>query len=169
MRSRISLTVAAAFLSLLAGCGEEDTPVTTSATESSWILTDEPEGAVSIVQAKSDAKEGDQITLRGRIGGRKAPLSGESAVFTIIDMELPHCGQMGDEDHCPTPWDYCCETPEDLRANAATVQLVGDGGGAIDPIAGGLEALDEVVVVGTVGPRPSEEVLTIRATRVYKK
>ena len=169
MRTGIVVTLGALTLGMIVGCSDRSGPESTSSNDTGWMLGEEPAGAVSVVEAKATAKEGETVVVRGRIGGRKTPISSESPVFTIVNLEVPHCGQMGEEDHCPTPWDYCCETPEDLRANSATVQLVGDGESAIDPTAGGLAGLDEVVVVGTVGPRPSQDVLTIRATSVFRR
>ncbi|MFG0314793.1 MAG: hypothetical protein ACF8LL_11520 [Phycisphaerales bacterium] len=127
------------------------------------MLTEAPGGDVSITEAKANAKEGDQIVVRGRIGGRHAPISADSPVFTVVDLSLPYCGQLN-EDRCGTPWDYCCETPSTIASNSATVQVVGDG---VDLADAGLEPLDEVVLIGTVGPRPDEQVLTIRASGVY--
>ncbi len=133
-----------------------------------WLLTSMPADAKSVTEAKAEASEGQQIAVRGRIGGRLEPISSDSPVFTIVDMELQHCGQL-EGDSCPSPWDYCCEPQENLRAHAATVQLVTESGEPldIDPVAGGLDALDEVIIVGTVGPRPSADVLTIKATGVH--
>lgn len=130
-----------------------------------WLLTSEPSGAVSITEAKESAREGDTVVIRGRIGGRKAPMSNESTVFTIMDMEIAYCGQHED-DGCSTPWDYCCETPDTIGANSATVQVVGDG--TIDPVGAGLKPLDVIILIGTVGPRPNDQVLTIQATGVYR-
>ncbi|MCA9288741.1 MAG: hypothetical protein KDA05_09170 [Phycisphaerales bacterium] len=134
-----------------------------------WILASMPEDARPVGEIKASAVEGDTVAIRGRIGGRLEPISAESAVFTIVDPAVPSCADM-DEDHCDTPWDYCCEPQENLNANNATIQLV-DAAGRImadtNPIAAGLDPLDEIVVVGTVGPRDNPTVLTIRATGVY--
>ena len=133
-----------------------------------WILTSAPTGDVGILAAKDTATEGDTLVLRGRIGGRMEPLSDDSPVFTIVDLALPHCGEKA-HDSCPTPWDYCCDTPETITAHSATVQLVDAEGRTIDTGAGlTLDPLDEVIVVGTVGPRQSAQVLTVRATGVYR-
>ena len=134
-----------------------------------WILASMPEDARPVGEVKASAIEGDTVAIRGRIGGRLEPIAADSAVFTIVDPAVVSCAEMG-EDHCPTPWDYCCEPRESLNANNATIQLV-DGAGRVmadtNPIAAGLDPLDEVVVVGTVAPRESPTVLTIRATGVY--
>lgn len=167
-----ALTIPTLLVSLaLTACGESTEPTQSQApAKSTWLLTSEPADAASIVDAKANVEEGDQVVVFGRIGGRVEPISADSPVFVIVDLELPHCGQLPD-DQCQTPWDYCCEPRDTLTAHSATVQLV-DANGApldIDPVAGGLSPLDEVVVVGTVGPRPSEEVLTIRATGVHRR
>jgi len=157
----------------LAACGGSESSSDSNAQSAAprganFLLASAPEGAQSVSEAKSAVQEGDSVVVRGRIGGRMAPISGDSPVFLIVDLAIPHCGQM--EDGCPTPWDYCCETPESLLTNSATVQLVDENGAPldVDPLAAGLRNLDEVVVVGTVGPRPSQEVLTIRATAVHR-
>ena len=126
-----------------------------------WVLTGEPAGAVGVAEVKASAQEGDTVVLRGRIGGRRDPMGEGSAVFTVMDLGLPHCGE-NPEDKCATPWDYCCEKPETIRANAATVQAPAAADGA------GFRPLDEVVVVGTVGPRPNPDVLTVVASGVYR-
>ena len=145
----------------LAGCSEE--AGAPEATGASWLLASEPEGAVGVVEAKASAAEGDRVVVRGRIGGRAEALYLGSAVFTILDLGVAHCGE-NPEDGCATPWDYCCETPDSIAANGATVQVAGVESGSL----GGLSPLDEVVIVGTVGPRPTPQVLTITATGVHR-
>ncbi len=166
MRRNRSVAAIALIAFSLAGCGESSPSASVTP---AWVLASEPTGAVSVTDAKSEAIEGATIVVRGRIGGRKEPLSQESSVFTIVDLELPHCGEL-EGDTCSTPWDYCCETPEDIRGNSATVQLVDANGRVfeISPTAGGLEPLDEIVVVGRVGSRPTGDVLTILASGVYR-
>jgi hypothetical protein len=155
----------------LAGCRGNDAQEQSAAPEvvETYLLTAEPADAVSVTAAKAVAAAGDEVVIRARIGGRKAPISEESGVFTVMDLEIPHCGQ-NKGDACPTPWDYCCETSETIKAHSATVQLIGADGTPIahSPAEDGFEPLDEVVLVGTVGPRPTEDVLTVRATGVYR-
>lgn len=173
----VSLTTATTLTLLtLAGCGKADETTTTKAnspavTEAAWMLSTAPAvEAVSVADAKGSATEGDTITLRGRIGGRMKPITPDSPVFLVMDLAVPSCADMGDEDHCPTPWDYCCETPDSITANSATIQIVAPDGSTIetDPMAAGLKPLDEIIVVGTVGPRPNSDVLTILATGVHR-
>lgn len=157
---------------LLAGCGGGDAepvaggPSSTGATTVSWMLDAEPAGVVPVGEAKASASEGDEVVVFGRIGGNRTPMTEGSPVFLIVDKKLPHCGEIPG-DNCPVPWDYCCEPRDSLTANSATVQLV--AGEGADPVAAGLEPLDEVVIVGTVGPRPNQDVFTIMATGVYRR
>ena len=29
------------------------------------------------------------------------------AAFTLVEESLDHCNEMGEADHCATPWDFC--------------------------------------------------------------
>lgn len=131
------------------------------------LLASMPADPVDIIAAKPALAEGETVALRGRIGGSRAPMTGESGVFILMDVSARYCPP---EEGCPTPWDYCCTTPEARIAANATVQLVGTDGAplAADFDALGLEPLDEVVVVGTVGPRPDAGVLVVRATGIHE-
>ncbi|MEQ8770453.1 MAG: hypothetical protein RIB60_08085 [Phycisphaerales bacterium] len=170
-------TITAALIAAAAlfatGCKEQgsSTPTTAAPTSTapSWVLTSAPIDPMSITDAKASAAEGDTITIRGIIGGTMEPLSSESPVFRVVDTGLYNrCVESGD-DHCATPWDYCCAPSEDVAESSATVQLVNADGSPYsgDPTAN-LNPLDEVVLVGTVGPRPNTNILTIKATGVFR-
>lgn len=175
-----TLFVAAVALAALAGCEQSSTETggtTTGAASGSaagaaspaWLLTSAPADTVDVSAAKASASEGDQIAVRGRIGGRSDPMSADSAVFVVMDPAIPSCAD-NPGDTCATPWDYCCEPQEVITANAATIQLVGEDGAplAIDLRKHGIEPLDEVIAVGTVAARPSEQTLIIKATGLYR-
>lgn len=169
MSHRTALAAAIAALALVGACAEKSETASAPRQSSAWLLASMPEGAKPVAEVKIFAREGDTVVVRGRIGGRVEPITKGSPVFIIMDTSIPTCDELED-DHCPTPWDYCCETPEAIAANNATVQLVTQEGAPLtaDLLAEGLKPQDEVVVVGTVGPRPSETVLTIRATGVHR-
>ena len=149
----------------LGGCGGASTPAT-APTPATWLVAALPAGAIPVAEAKQSAREGDQVVVRGRIGGRREPMTAGVAVFVMIDPAIPHC-EIG---KCKAPWDYCCETPESITTNSATVQLVGDNGKpmTIDLGKHALKPLDEIVVVGTVGPRPTPEVFVIKAKEIHR-
>ncbi len=163
MRTELILSTLLIVVSL-GGCGDSTTPAGAD-TGTSWLLAAMPAGAIPVAEAKRTAREGDQVVVRGRIGGRRHPMSPGIAVFVMMDPAIPHC-KIG---ACKIPWDYCCETPESITTNSATVQLVGDTGKPmpLDLEEHGISPLDEVVVVGTVGPRPTDEVFVIHASRLH--
>lgn len=128
-----------------------------------------PAGAmVSPIEAKKTAKVGDTITITGRVGGSGEPFVADRAVFTIVGEALPACSDNPD-DHCSEPWDYCCETKEEITAHSATIQVVDDKG---RPVRTGLKGqngiaeLSEVTVTGKV-VQADEKTLVINATGIY--
>lgn len=152
-----------AFALLLTACGESSS--NESAPTASWKTTTAPTESVSIKEAKAQAAEGDTISLTGVIGGNlDGGISAESGLFLMVDESIPSCDDLPD-DHCKTPWDYCCEPRENLMAGMATVRVVDADGNPI-PL-DGLKPLDKVTVSGTVGARPDEKVLTVTASSVY--
>jgi len=170
--SRSPLCLAALLLlaTSVTGCGEQNTTLPDSTAGSpGWLVEAAPADAVSVKQAKASSEAGDTITMRGRIGGRMEPIAGDSPVFTVMDLSVPSCADIG-EDHCPKPWDYCCEAPESVRENAATVQIIGADGTPVSTSLtdAGLAPLDEVIVMGRVGARPSPDTLTIQASQVHR-
>lgn len=134
------------------------------------FLSAAPGSALDVQAAKGAAKAGDAVVIRGRIGGGDAPFVDGRAMLTIVDPAIKSCDQMGDEDHCPTPWDYCCEPRDHLVAASATVQIVGaDGRPLKASLKGqhGLEPLAEVIVVGTVAVRDEAGTFVVNATGVW--
>lgn len=160
---------------VFAGCSTEAPPTSNDneaasapAEQAAWILEVAPDGATEVAELKKTAKEGDSIVVRGIIGGSRAPIIEGAAVFTVMDRAVPDCSAKGD-DHCKYPWDYCCETPESKVANSATIQVVGEDGKplAIDVGPHGLAPSSDIIVVGTVGPRPNDAVLVINASGIH--
>ncbi|MSR29616.1 MAG: hypothetical protein EXS03_08605 [Phycisphaerales bacterium] len=143
----------------------------TAALPAALMATTEPVGALKILDARKAApKEGDRVAVIGRIGGKRAPFVSNKAVFTIVDPTLQSCVEMGDADHCPRPWDYCCEEKTALANAMASVEVVGADGKPL-PIAlateGTLKPLMLVAVEGTVQGQEGG-VFLIRAERIYR-
>ncbi len=122
-------------------------------------------GATGVGACKKSAKLGDTVTVIGTIGGSRKPFNASRSMFTIVDPGLVKCT----EDHCETPWDYCCEPAESLRSNIAMVEIV-DGDGKALPFsvkgASGLVPMASVAVTGTVVEHNDQGAFTVRATKI---
>jgi hypothetical protein len=97
--------------------------------------------------ARKDAKDADEVTLVGRIGGDANPWVEGQAAFLIVDSALQPCK---DEEGCPTPWDYCCSM-DLLPENKAMVKVVDSSGKTVATDARqllGIKELQTVVVHG---------------------
>ena len=97
----------------------------------------------------------------------KKPWVEGRAAFQLVDLSIKPCP---DDEGCPTPWDYCCQTDK-LPANSATVKLVDAGG---KPVAKGarellgVKELNTVVVRGKA-KRDDAGNLTVLADQIYVK
>lgn len=132
--------------------------------------------ALSPSEARSRVKTGDRVTLIGRVGGSVKPFVDGRAIMTIVDSSLPSCADRPG-DNCARPWDYCCETRQEIAARSATIQVVDERGaplrvdlkgvgGERDGIDYGIRELSEVTVEGTVAA-VGDRVLVLSAERIY--
>ncbi|MBW3540078.1 MAG: hypothetical protein KY476_07405 [Planctomycetes bacterium] len=159
-----------AFLAALAlGCGGGDDGDGANAGAesggSAYVLNAEPAAARGVTDVRKAAKDGDEVTVVGRIGGSADPFVKDLAAFTIVDPKLKPCSP---EEGCPRPWDYCC-TFEGLAEGTAMVQIVDDGGQLVSTDARKLlpvKELSTVVVRGKAKVDP-EGNLTVRANQLY--
>lgn len=167
-----SFAVASSFL--FTACGQDGSEPEAAATAASplehiQVLDTKPADALPVKTAREQLKPGDAAVVFGQIGGVLHPFLDGYAGFVLGDTDIVFCNEMGD-DHCPTPWDACCEDADKLKASRASVQFV-DGAGQILPgsMAGfsGLAGLSEVVVQGTVAEGSTPENLIIEASSIY--
>lgn len=156
------------------GCGESGTQSpdgdrsnATGSADNDLFLTEAPEGAKSVAELKATAKEGDEVVMHVIVGGNMNPMVEGRMAMNVIDADLENpC--MGEDDHCQTPWDYCCTPGEDKTANMAMVQVVDADGRTVS--AGWGEKVGPLAVLtvkGVVGPRASAESLVVNATGIY--
>ncbi|MFO0826971.1 MAG: hypothetical protein U0572_02390 [Phycisphaerales bacterium] len=144
-------------------------PPSADAIPSSIFLKEKPKDAKPVRDSKSAAKPGDKVTVVGRIGGRKEPFVKNRAVFLIVDPSLKSCADDGD-DHCKTPWDYCCEPADNLKKCLATVQIADKAGKPFKVSAdgaGGLKPLKKVTVVGVVRELSKDGAYVIDAQGIF--
>jgi hypothetical protein len=147
-----ALLLALALL-LAPGCSKEEAvaAVPASNVPESFFVATPPPAARSVREVVASATDGELVVVSGRVGGAEKVFVDDYAVFTIVDASLPPCGA-GRMDDCATPWDYCCDAPELVAANALSVELVADGKLLKAQPRGfhGLDVLKTVVVQGTV-------------------
>lgn len=137
------------------------------ATGASFIVTEEPQGAVGVGEARKSATNDAEIVVVGRIGGSEKPFVGGMAAFTIVDPKLKPCP---DDEGCPTPWDYCCD-PDAVKDNIATVKFVDAAGKPLMKDAKemfGLKELTTVVVRGKT-QRGADGNLSLVAEKIFVK
>ena len=153
------------------GCAEEK--VTETYDASPFLLSEEPADAVEVVAARESVKDGDDITVVGRIGGSLDPWVKKVAAFSIVDSSLRACSDETEEGEvcsCKTPWDYCCETDK-LPAAMVLVKFVDESGNLVPYDAKenfGVVELDTVFVKGKA-KRDIAGNLTILASSMYVK
>lgn len=166
--SRI-MTLAIAALTLIACNSKEDSTEgdATAALPQTLFLSEAPQGIQSIASLKTTAKEGDEVIVRAVVGGNMNPIVEGRASASIMDAGIANkC--VSEDDHCTTPWDYCCTPQEDITQNLATLQITDDTGKVLKAdLAPRIQPLTTLVIKGIVGPRPDEQVLTINAQAIY--
>ncbi|MGI9517367.1 MAG: hypothetical protein ACR2NP_09990 [Pirellulaceae bacterium] len=168
MKTLASLSLIA-LCAVVTGCSNSETPDGTVSsaqpTGTQYIAATEPANATPVGDARQQSKDGDAVTLLGRIGGSAEPFVDGLAAFTIVDPKVAWCPP---EEGCPTPWDYCC-TQNEVRENIATVKVVDDQGKAVAEDAKqllGVKELSLVVVEGTA-QRDDEGNLSVLANKVF--
>jgi hypothetical protein len=93
------------------------------------LLMPAPTVAVSSITAlKQSAQPGQEVVLRGRIGGRAEPFVAGRAAMVVADDEALAACDTNPDDACTTPWDFCCEPQAEIAKGIAVVQVVGEDG-----------------------------------------
>ncbi len=169
------LGTATLFLSACSGPDGEATQSTDTALSepaaSDLFLETAPESAQPIASLVQTAQPGDSVTVSGQIGGTTEPFGEGYALFMLADESLVFCNEMSDEDHCPTPWDACCEDPDKLRNSRAMIQIVDEAGEVRTGSLKGdtrLRELDSIVLSGTVIRSQEDGGLVINARKLYR-
>lgn len=136
---------------LAAACGDKPAAAAPASPDVQKLVLAADPGAAEAVLAAKVAGARDEVTVVGRI----ADVVKGSAAFTLMDTEIPYCGEVNKEDHCKTPWDYCCESKERRAANSLFVEARGaDGRPLTTPSLPDLRLLDKVKVKGKLALDP---------------
>ncbi|MBT4530511.1 MAG: hypothetical protein HOC27_04845 [Phycisphaerae bacterium] len=168
----ITLTVLA-----LVGCSAEETkqeatnPTAATSLPNSFFTTDRPVNVKDLVEVKKTAKKGDNVTFLARVGGRKnSSFVSSLSMMIVADPSLISCELMGEEEHCATPEDYCCENRDKLNQGLATVRFLDNFGDAYPfSVDGdhGLKILQYVIVEGTLFDKNEDGLFIVDANQVW--
>ena len=175
----ITLVSVVAAVLVVVGCRREEeievAPATTSPSAAAaslpagLVVTEAPANAQDLTAVKKDAKDGDAVVIRGKIGGREEPIAKNRAIMTVLDPSIPTCDTLPG-DTCKTPWDACCEPSEKIAANSATVQVVDASGkplaANLESIAG-LKPLSKVTIAGVAKRAAGSDALIIEAKQIH--
>lgn len=171
--NRMSLLLGLAIFAVT-GCGQDTTdqsgvmtkPTASDLDGSKYMLDAEPDTAKSVLEARADATDGEDIVVVGRIGGSENPWIDGRAAFSIVDEVAKPCNEIPG-DKCPKPWDYCCE--DNLASKTTLVKFVGDDGKALSAGAKDLfkvKELDTVIIKGKA-KRDDAGNLTVLASSMF--
>ncbi|MEW4563105.1 hypothetical protein AB1K70_11300 [Bremerella sp. JC770] len=132
-----------------------------------YLLDSEPEGGQEVIAVRESAKDDEEVTIVGRIGGSADPWVDGRVAFSIVDPSLKACSDIPG-DACAVPWDYCCETDK-LPGATALIKVVDENGDVLKADAREALKLDELqtVVVHGKAQRDAEGNLTVLADRLY--
>ena len=169
------LVLATATAALFASCGKKEASVTAPTMSApsaalSAVLAAAPTGEPkSIHLIRTTAKPGDDITVSGKIMGNEKPFVAGRSAFILGDPKVLTACNENPADKCTTPWDACCDSPEDKKRGIATIQIVdADGRVLKEPVegVGGLANLATVTVTGKVAEGSSVDALIINAKAI---
>ena len=160
----LSIIVASA-AALIVGCtAESATDSNVQAQRDRYLLSEEPEGAIGVVEVRESEAELKEVVLYGRV---KERVDGQAAFWIndpTADIHHNHGGEGHDAENCA----FCKSQKENAVNPTAVVQLVDD---ANQPISGdskellGVEAGQMVVVKGQANLDETLDVLTINVSR----
>jgi hypothetical protein len=160
----------------LASCSdkpeEAQAPITGETTSglASLLVTEAPADALSIAKLRTTAKVGDEVVFSGKIIGNDTVLIDGRAIMVMGDpKKITSCDLMHG-DNCKTPWDVCCDEPDDVKNSIVTVQVVDADGKPLKQgfrDVDGIKELSSLVVSGRVAEGSNEANMLINATSFF--
>ncbi len=159
--------------SVLFGCGgsssADPTALATPAAikGQKYLLADEPDGAIGVIEARDSAKDGEPVVVVGRIGGAANPWIEGRAAFTLLDASMAIVAEGADNEEGEICLDDCCA---EERGKCTTLVKVVDGDGKLVAADSrqllGVSADDTVVVSGAASKDASRK-FTVLAQGVF--
>lgn len=155
MKTLIYLLLISAAATTLAGCGSSSqlgdaaSAAPLAVDGSKFLLADEPDEAVGVIEARASAENGAPIVVVGRIGGAANPWIEGRAAFTLVDASMDVVSEGTDDEEGELCTGDCCA--EDLAECTTLVKVVDADGKVIAADSRkllGLAENDTVVVRG---------------------
>lgn len=167
--------LALATVVFLVSCEKKETtavapPASGPSAALSAVLAAAPTGEPKPIHLiRATVKPGDEITVSGKIMGNEKPfVNGRSAFILGDPAVLTPCNE-DPADKCTTPWDNCCDLPEDRKRGIATIQITGADGRVLKETLEGISGLINlatVTVSGKVAEGSSADALIINAQAI---
>lgn len=133
------MLLAAMFLgtiALFSGCnrapeaGSQPSPSSNPIDGSRYMLTEEPDEAIGVIEARESASDGAPITVVGRIGGTISPWVNGRAAFTLLDASMVLVAEGTDTEEGQICTGDCCAAE---RGNATMlVKIIDDKGRVLE-------------------------------------
>ena len=147
------------------GCGDATSSGPLAATSGDeFRLASEPPGALEVLDAKEQAKDGKSIVVIGRLGGGLKPWIEGRAAFLLVDTRiLPSCEE---GDQCK---EGCPDCSREMLAASTMVKFLGDDGKVLPVDARQLLGVkeQETVVIEGVASRDEDGNVSIAAHGIY--
>lgn len=157
-----ALLAAVALATGIAAAAEQDS----RGADNKFLLEKQPKDAQDVDAVREDAKDQQNVTVVGRIGGRANPWVKNMAAFSIVDRSRKPCNEIPG-DTCKVPWDYCCEP--DLAKSTLLVLFYDENGKLVKEDARKLLGVDELDTVFVQGKAKRDKIgnVTILASKLY--
>ena len=124
--------------------------------------------SLSVVEAKKRANSGEIIFINGFIGGRREPFTAGRASFILGDDSIKTCDEI-DTDHCPTPWDACCEDRKKILSSTISIQVVDEHTNLLRGTLKGVKGLQpgrKIKVLGTIDSQSIPSAMLLNAQQI---
>jgi hypothetical protein len=155
MKSIFVSLVFAGTAAVISGCGVASEVESGTASASTpidgakYMLAEEPDDAIGVIEARKSAADGATLTVVGRIGGTISPWVNGRAAFTLLDASLTLVAEGTDTGQGQICTGDCCAAE---RAHATILVKIVDQSGRVLSIDSrqllGIAENDMVVVCG---------------------
>ena len=123
--------------------------------------------SLSVVEARKRADSGI-IIVNGFIGGRREPFAEGRASFILGDDSIKTCDEI-DTDHCPTPWDACCEDRKKILSSTISIQVIDEHTNLLIGTLKGVKGLQpgrKIKVLGTIDSQSIPPAMLLNAQQI---